>query len=174
MNDFFFSYIPSDPDKTSTLKSWDVFRVVNRSKRDMMDDEFYNVFRKGVKVVVSIFLTLSILVLAIISKTTLFLITSNVYSNVTFECGFSSSTEVTSCKRVPADRVKTTAFHPAPSVQARWLWALFTIVCAPCLFTFWKCTWRMCFKKTRNPTPRVLFLVCKCLNKFLWNSTYLT
>lgn len=170
----FFSYIPSDPDKTSTLKSWDVFRVVNRSKRDMMDDEFYNVFRKGVKVVVSIFLTLSILVLAIISKTTLFLITSNVYSNVTFECEFSSSTEVTSCKRVPADRVKTTAFHPAPSVQARWLWALFTIVCAPCLFTFWKCTWRMCFKKTRNPTPRVLFLVCKCLNKLLWNSTYLT
>lgn len=132
---------------------------MNRSKQRGIDDESYNVFLKSVKVIVSCFLTLSILLLAILSKSTLFLITSNVYSNVTLECTFSSATEVTDCRRVPADRVKTDAFHPAPSVQARWLWALFLVVCAPNVFTFGKCFWRMCFKKTRNPTPRVLFLV---------------
>ncbi|XP_053386095.1 chitin synthase chs-2-like isoform X2 [Mercenaria mercenaria] len=153
------SNVPSDSDKTATLKSWDVFRVVNRSKQRGVDDEYYNVCLKAIKVVVSIFLTLSILVFTMLSKSTLFLITSNVYSNVTLECEFISETGVTSCRRVPADRVKTDAFHPSPSVQARWLWALFLVVCSPHLFTFGKCFWRICFKKTRNPTPRVMLLV---------------
>lgn len=150
---------PSEADKNATLKSWDVFRIVNKNKQRGIDDELYSTILKAIKVVVSIFLTIAVLGLAMLSKSTLFLITSNVYSNVTMECTWESSTEVRSCKRVPADLVKTDAFHPAPSVQARWLWALFLVVCAPCVFTFAKCFWRVCFKKTRNPSARVLLLV---------------
>lgn len=159
---FVFSFIPPDPErgeKTSTLKSWDVFRVLNRSKQRGVDDEFYNKLQKGLKIVLSMFLTFAILALTMLSKSALFLITSNVYSNVTFECTWTSYKEVVNCTRVPADRVRTDAFHPSPSVQARWIWALFIVVCTPCVFTFGKCLWRVCFKKTRNPTPRVLFLV---------------
>ncbi|XP_052813937.1 chitin synthase chs-2-like [Mya arenaria] len=145
--------------KTSTLKSWDVFRVVNRSKQRGVDDELLSKVQKGLKIILSVFLTMFILVFTIVAKSTLFLITSNVYSNVTFECEWISGTEVTSCRRVPADRVTRDAFHPAPSVQAHWLWALFIVVCSPNVFTFGKCLWRVCFKTTRNPTPKVLFLL---------------
>ena len=136
-----------------------MFRVVSKKKSRDFDDNYLNLSKKIVKVIVSIFLSLVILVMTMISKSTLFLITSNIYTNVTLECTWSSETEVTSCVRVPADRAKSGNFHPSQGVEVRWLWALYIVVCTPCTFTFFKCLWRMCFKKTRNPTIRVLLLV---------------
>ena len=137
-----------------------MFRVVNKKKSRDLDDNYLNIAKKIVKVAVSILLTLVILIMTMISKSTLFLITSNIYTNVTLECTWSSETEVTSCMRVPADRAKNAGnFHPSQGVEVRWVWALFIVVCTPCAFTFCKCLWRMCFKKTRNPTWRVLLLV---------------
>ncbi|WAR10040.1 CHS2-like protein [Mya arenaria] len=143
--------------KTSTLKSWDVFRVVNRSKQRGVDDELLSKVQKGLKIILSVFLTMFILVFTIVAKSTLFLITSNVYSNVTFECEWISGTEVTSCRRVPADRVTRDAFHPAPSVQAHWLWALFIVVCSPNVFTFGKCLWRLLAIETLHTAGITLF-----------------
>ena len=148
-----------DADKSSTLKSWDVFRVVNKKKSRDMDDTYLNLAKKIAKVLVCIFLTLVILLTTMISKSTLFLITSNIYTNVTLDCTWISDTEVTSCVRVPADHARRGNFHPSQGVEVRWLWALYIVVCTPCAFTFCKCLWRMCFKKTRNPTMRVLLLV---------------
>ena len=150
-------------DNSSTLKSWDVFRVVNKKKSRDMDDTYLNLSKKIAKVLVCIFLTLVILLTTMISKSTLFLITSNIYTNVTLDCTWISETEVGSCVRVPSDHARRGNFHPSQGVEVRWLWALYIVVCTPCVFTFCKCLWRMCFKKTRNPTIRVILLVGKKL-----------
>lgn len=167
----FRSWSP-EGDKSSTLKSWDVFRVVNKKKSRDMDDIYLNISKKIVKVVVCIFLSLAILLMTMLSKSALFLITSNIYTNITLECTWVSETEVQNCVRVPADRAKSDHIHPSQAVQVRWLWALYIVVCTPCVFTFCKCLWRMCFKKTRNPTLRVLLLVCICIILKLYFSLF--
>ncbi|KAK3589761.1 hypothetical protein CHS0354_021089 [Potamilus streckersoni] len=150
---------PTEKDKTSTMKSWDVFRVVPRGKEKAADDEYYNVFRKIVKVFVGIFLTVIVLLTTIFSKSALLLITSNVYNNVTLQCERLSEKDVTKCVRVPPDQPVTNKYIFSQEVVVRWLWALLMVVCTPYLFTFIKCFWRMCFKKTRNPTVKVLLPV---------------
>nr|XP_022324471.1 uncharacterized protein LOC111125208 isoform X3 [Crassostrea virginica] len=146
------------PTKSSSLKPWDVFRTGSRDISKTIDGNYVSLFRKCTKVVVSIVLTILILILTMISKSSLLLITSNVYSNVTLKCNKSDKPgHVSSCSRVAPD-VQDGAFQPSQSVEVTWLWALFLVTTTPYVFTFAKCVWRICFKNTRNPTFTVLII----------------
>ncbi|VDI35520.1 chitin synthase [Mytilus galloprovincialis] len=142
---------------------WDVFRVTSRDKDSGIDDDYISIFRKIVKVITSIFLSIFIILMTMLSKSTLLLITSNVYKNVTLDCETSRSKEgiaiVTKCRRVPPDLPQREKYQLSQNVEVRWLWALFVVITTPYLFTFCKTLWRICFKKTRQPTLAVLGIV---------------
>lgn len=136
-----------------------MFRTGSRDISKTIDGNYVSLFRKCTKVVVSIVLTILILILTMISKSSLLLITSNVYSNVTLKCNKSDKPgHVSSCSRVASD-VQGGFFQPSQSVEVTWLWALFLVTTTPYVFTFAKCVWRICFKNTRNPTFTVLIIV---------------
>ena len=109
------------------------------------------------------FLTVFIILMTMLSKSSLLLITSNIYKNVTLDCDIKLSKDgvetVTKCRRVPPDQPRKETFQLSQNVEVRWLWALFIIITTPYIFTFCKSLWRICFKKTRNPTWTVLFIV---------------
>lgn len=147
------------PSKPSSLKPWDVFRIGAREFSKTIDGNYVSLFRKCTKVFVSIVLTILILVMTMISKSTLLLIASNVYSNVTLKCTKGKQNgHVASCTRVAPD-VEGPDFQPSQTVEVTWLWALFLVTTTPYVFTFAKCVWRICFKNTRNPTFSVLIIV---------------
>ena len=147
------------PSKPSAFKSWDVFRITSRDPNKPIDGAYNHLFRKVAKVFVSILLTIAILVCTMLSKSTLLLITSNVYSNVTLQCTRTNHDHVTHCRRVSPEEAADQSYQLSQTVEVSWLWALFVVVCMPYLFTFGKCFWRICFKKTRNPTFGVLLVV---------------
>lgn len=141
------------------MKPWDVFRVASRDISKTIDGTYVSLFRKCTKVLVSIVLTILILLTTMVSKSSLLLIASNVYSNVTLNCTKSNKPgHVTSCRRLAPD-VEGTAFQPSQTVEVTWLWALFLVTTTPYVFTFTKCVWRIFFKKTRNPTFTILTIV---------------
>ena len=97
-----------------------------------------------------------------LSKSSLYLLTSNIYTNVTLECDTTfMPQEVTSCRRVAPDETVKETFQYSQKVEVRWVWALFIVICAPYFLTFCKSTWRVCFKKTRSIKCSVLSLVSK-------------
>ncbi|OWF44368.1 Chitin synthase 3 [Mizuhopecten yessoensis] len=154
------STLTSNLDKKTGIKPWDVFRIMPRKSSSVFDDLFVNVIKKVVKVITSIFLTLFIMMMTILSKSLLFLITSNIYTNVTLDCVTTLlPREVTSCRRVLPDEPLKDTFQFSQNVEIRWVWALFIVVCTPYIFTCAKSVWRVCFKKTRHTRFRVLALV---------------
>ncbi|XP_033728584.1 chitin synthase chs-2-like isoform X2 [Pecten maximus] len=160
INDTRDSTLSSNLDKKTAIKPWDVFRIMPRKSNSVFDDLFVNVLKKVVKVIVSIFLTLFIMSMTILSKSMLFLITSNIYTNVTLDCVTTLlPREVTSCRRVLPDEPLKDTFQFSQHVEVRWIWALFIVVCTPYMFTCVKSLWRVCFKKTRHTRFRVLALV---------------
>lgn len=147
-------------DKKSQVKQWDMFRITPRPDTSIFDDLVINVLKKVIKVIVSIFLTIAIVILTMLSKSTLFLITSNIYTNVTLDCMTTSlPREVTSCRRVLPDEPLKDTFQFSQNVEVRWVWALFVVVCTPYFFTCGKSLWRVCFKKTRHIRFKILALV---------------
>ncbi|XP_046338374.2 chitin synthase chs-2-like isoform X1 [Haliotis rufescens] len=146
-------------DRKAPWRTWDVFRIISRDKDTSLDDATVNKLRKGVKVGVGMFLSLFVLVLTVISKSSLLLITSNIYVNVTLYCETYDDEHFTFCARAPPDRMNGTVFRPSQNVEIRWLWALFIVIVTPYLFTFIKCSWRACFKSTRNPTCKIILTV---------------
>ncbi|KAK3083083.1 hypothetical protein FSP39_013460 [Pinctada imbricata] len=147
------------PITSGSYKPWDVFRITSRDPVKSIDGSFNHLFRKVAKVFTSIFLTVAILVCTMISKSTLLLITSNIYKNVTLKCSRVDFDHVSECRRVSPEDVGNQSYQPSQTVEVSWLWALFLVVCTPYLFTFGKCIWRICFKKTRTPTSGVLLVV---------------
>ncbi|CAC5366536.1 CHS1 [Mytilus coruscus] len=147
----------------SNNSKWDVFRITPRDEDSGIDDDYISIFRKIVKVFTSIFLSIFIILMTMLSKSTLLLITSNVYKNVTLDCEITRSKDgvetVTKCRRVPPDLPQKEKYQLSQNVEVRWLWALFIVITTPYLFTFCKTLWRICFKKTRQPTLAVLAIV---------------
>ncbi|XP_052081155.1 chitin synthase chs-2-like [Mytilus californianus] len=147
----------------SNNSKWDVFRITPRDEDSGIDDDYISIFRKIVKVFTSIFLSIFIILMTMLSKSTLLLITSNVYKNVTLDCETTRSNDgvetVTKCRRVPPDLPQKEKYQLSQNVEVRWLWALFIVITTPYLFTFCKTLWRICFKKTRQPTLAVLAIV---------------
>ncbi|KAK7111424.1 hypothetical protein V1264_011059 [Littorina saxatilis] len=137
----------------SRWKSWDVFRTFKRQKDEGLDDQTISRFRKIVKVICGIFLTLFVLLCTVLSKSTLLLITSSIYKNATLYCTeVEGGRQFYSCSRAYPDDIKGTIYKFSQNVQVRWIWALFVVIAAPYLLTFIKCSWRACFKTTRTPT----------------------
>ncbi|XP_076459203.1 chitin synthase chs-2-like [Babylonia areolata] len=137
----------------SRWRGWDVFRTYKRQKDEGLDDHTISKFRKMTKVVVGIFLTLSILVTTVISKSTLLLIASSIYQNATLYCvELPGGRQFSSCSRVYPETLTGTVYKLSQNVQVRWMWALFLLIVGPYVMTFVKCTWRACFKTTRTPT----------------------
>ncbi|KAL8576680.1 hypothetical protein ACOMHN_025155 [Nucella lapillus] len=137
----------------SKWKGWDVFRTYKRQKDEGLDDHTISRFRKIIKVFVGIFLTVSVLVTAVISKSALLLIASSIYKNNTLYClELPGGRQFSSCSRVYPENVQGTIYKLSQNVQVRWMWAMFVLIVGPYLLTFVKCAWRACFKTTRTPT----------------------
>lgn len=158
-----------------------MFRVTNRDNDSTIDDAYISIFQKIIKVITSVFLTVFIILMTMLSKSTLLLITSNVNKNVTLDCDITRSKDgveiVKKCRRVPPDQPVTEKFQLSQNVEVRWLWALFIVITTPYLFTFSKSLWRICFKKTRNPTLPIMLIVSLDYEKidftyFIYTCTY--
>lgn len=146
--------------KFTGVKPWDVFRISSRDRYKGTSRSYVTLLTKMVKVITSIFLTLFILTSTVVSKSTLLLITSNMYTNVTLDCEKADVLgHVKSCRRVPPDEPPKPTFIPSQNVEVRWVWAALVVVCMPYIFTMFKCIWRICFKKTRRPAMSVMLIV---------------
>ncbi|XP_041374240.1 chitin synthase chs-2-like [Gigantopelta aegis] len=150
--------IDSLGDKRAPWRTWDVFRIQTKSKTFSLDDATISIFRKIVKICVGILLAMVVLVTTVVSKSTLLLITSNVYPNVTLYCEEVPGRHFTSCSRIPPDRTSGRVYRLSQNVEIRWVWALFFVVITPYMFNLCKCLWRSCFKRTRTPTWDVVII----------------
>nr|KAG5714884.1 hypothetical protein BaRGS_000372 [Batillaria attramentaria] len=135
-------------------------RTYKRQKDEGLDDQTISRFRKILKVIVGIFLTLFVLFTTVLSKSSLLLITSSIYKNATLYCQeLPGGRQFTKCWRVPPDGITGTVYKLSQNVQVRWIWALFVVIVAPYFMTFIKCSWRACFKTTRRPSASAFFAV---------------
>ncbi|XP_035824770.1 chitin synthase chs-2 [Aplysia californica] len=147
-------------DSKAPWRTWDVFRVVSSVKDVALDDHTISRFRKVLKVAVGLILTLLVLVCTIISKTTLLLISSNIYVNVTLYCHEQpGGRHFSFCSRVKPESVQGKVYRLSQNVEIRWIWAMFTLISTPYVFTFIKCMWRVCFKYSRTPSWRAALAV---------------
>jgi hypothetical protein len=89
------------------------------------------------KVVVCGFMFLVVLTMAVISKSTFLLMTSNLYPNVS------------TLKTLNFSLTNRASDHPG-GTDAQWIWALILTIVAPYLFIVVKSLMRICFKRTRN------------------------
>lgn len=59
------------------------------------------------------------------------------------------------CSRVKHDGppgVNSLPYRLTQNVEIRWIWAMFTLISTPYVFSFIKACWRVAFKKSRNPS----------------------
>ncbi|GFO14164.1 chitin synthase 3 [Plakobranchus ocellatus] len=142
-------------DSKAPWKTWDVFRLVNRVKDVALDDHTISKCRKVLKVIVGLFLTFAVLACVLVGRSSLLLIAANIYKNTTLFCHeLPGGRHFTFCSRVRPEKVSpgATVYRLSQNVEVRWIWAMFGLAVTPCIFTFFKCAWRVCFKNSRTPT----------------------
>ncbi|GFR70579.1 chitin synthase variant [Elysia marginata] len=149
-------------DSKAPWKTWDVFRIAERVKDVALDDHTISRFRKVLKVVVGVFLTLAVLACVLVGRTSLLLIASNIYRNTTLFCHeLPGGRHFTFCSRVRPEKISpgATVYRLSQNVEVRWIWAMFGLTVTPNVFTFLKCAWRACFKSSRTPAWKSFLLV---------------
>lgn len=148
---FFFS------SQNEKRKTWDVFRLISKKEDTSEDIPYFNTTEKIAKILVGLLLTISLATFTLVSKSSLLMITSNLYENVSLACH--KIKDGLDCHRLPLSHVQRLSFVPSATVQVEWLWALIIVVCAPYVITSFRCTWKICFKKTRKASCRTFFMV---------------
>ncbi|XP_036368106.1 chitin synthase chs-2-like [Octopus sinensis] len=138
-------------------RPWDVFR--HHNQRYVLDDDKTFIIRviKVIKILMSIVMLLAVITLTLISKSCLFLITSNIYKDLQMKCTLKNGN--LKCWRTSATPNDQLRLQPSLKTRIKWIWALIIIVCAPYLLTTLRCLWRICFKNNKKFTWSVFFIV---------------
>ena len=142
----------------SMAKTWDVFTETSQDNLTSTEIDTWNKIFKVTKVIFSLILFCFVLGTAVISKSTLFLIISNIIPPSTLQNSSLKSAN-NHFRYVTSDTAIT------------WIWSLVLIVIAPYFLTVLFSVWTLIFKKTRKMKWRPLFVVGD-INNFNINKLY--
>ncbi|XP_053386467.1 chitin synthase chs-2-like isoform X2 [Mercenaria mercenaria] len=122
--------------KLRSSNKWDVFRETSEDNVSSSELDFWNTVFKVTKVIFAIILFILVLGTAVISKSTLFILTSNIFPPNSFR----------------NTSLKTSHFHfryQTSETAVTYIWSLVLVVIAPYFFTMVGKVWKLIFKKTR-------------------------
>ncbi|GAB6026180.1 hypothetical protein CHUAL_012391 [Chamberlinius hualienensis] len=132
------------------IPRWDVFRVLEEEETNFVNEKCYETVVKSVKCVAYVITFLLVLVTAVISKSIVLFMTSQLRVN----------RKTPFCKIPNIYPDKRYEVLLSPDEQSQWMWALFFTFVTPEIFTFARSLRIILFKSVKSSQTGDFFLVC--------------
>ena len=140
-----------------STKPWDIFRTTAKeSSQSDEENKYWNTVNVITKIIVCAFLFFLVLGTAVISKTCLIIITSNIHLFPFTSMGNNSRQSLRSANGA-LDFSGTSGSTVKTNVL--WIWALIMIMGTPYFFILVRCTWRLVFQVSKRKAVTLSVLI---------------